>query len=926
MQTPNAITFAFSVFLLAATSFTSQAQIVWSVGRDDNTHLRTSTGGGTNANFMQENGTINPPPGVANSPSVDQQVDNDYYFAGNYVTTIPSVVDRYGAYAPLGVVSVDEGAAERAFVPSDNDLRYHFNLPATLQPTDVLSVTFDALDLHIAGGDPRWGIEVFFNGVLVQPEIVIRPAQLDVDYTTTAFTLASVNAQVGPGPDNVVTLRGTHYGSGDWMGIDYVQLNAPTVVIPPAVFPWGVGKDDDGHPAGDGGGTNTSFVQGNGTVNSLPGSPFSPEVDGQADNDYYFAGSYTTNISSVVTNYGPYVPVGLVPTNEEAAERSLADNDNELRYHFNLPNSATPATLATVSFDPLDLDLSGADPRYGVEVYFNGIRVQPGKTFRPAELGQKFTTLPFRLGDFNARTGPGFDNIITLKGISYSAQGGGTFMGLDYVELNAASNAVPVAVLPVALGRNDNAYTGGDGGGTNALFAEPNGSSNPLPGDPNSPEADFEVDDDYYFAGGYTTVIPGNGAYEAVGLVLTNEEATARSLTADDNEFRFHFNLPPTLQSNDVLSLVWEPLELDLNGADPRYGVEIHFNNVLIQTQMIVRVANLTQAVTTARFTVASVNAQVGPGFDNIISVKGTSFGDGGYSLSFDRIGLIPHPNSPFPWTVGRDDDAWPAGNGGEANTTFVQENGNINALPGRADNPEVNQQGDNDYYFAGDYTTTIPSVVSFYGPYTPIGSVLANEEGAERAYAGGDRDLRYHFNLPSSLNPDDTLSITFDALNLDTDNGGTPPPPPDPRWGVEVYFNGVLVQTQIVIRPAQLGVDYTTPEFTLASVNAQVGPGFDNIVSLRGISYNGPGALEGGGNWMGIDYVRLNAPPPPAAPRFLPPVVGGGQITLDWTGGGALEWAPTVLGPWTPVTPVPTPPHSEAIVSSTNRFFRLQR
>src|SRR5215813_8937630 len=123
------------------------------------------------------------------------------------------------------------------------------------------------------------------------------------------------------------------------------------------------------------------------------------------------------------------------------------------------------------------------------------------------------------------------------------------------------------------------------------------------------------------------------------------------------------------------------------------------------------------------------------------------------------------------------------------------------------------------------------------------------NEEAAERAYAGGDLDLRYHFNLPDTLLPTDLLSVTFDALNLNTESI------PDPRFGVEVYFNGVLVQTQIVIRPAQTGVPYTTPQFTLADVNAQVGPGYDNIVSLKGISYNN----DGGGNWMGIDYVQLN-------------------------------------------------------------------
>src|SRR6187455_2138311 len=126
----------FTFFLLAAITATSQAQVVLQVGRDDNTHLRTSTGGGTNANFMQENGSVNALPGVPNSPVVDRMVDNDYYFAGSYTTTIPSVTAYYGDYVPIGEVAVNEEAAERAFVPGDTDLRYHFNLPNTLQPTD----------------------------------------------------------------------------------------------------------------------------------------------------------------------------------------------------------------------------------------------------------------------------------------------------------------------------------------------------------------------------------------------------------------------------------------------------------------------------------------------------------------------------------------------------------------------------------------------------------------------------------------------------------------------------------------------------------------------------------------------------------------------------------------------------------------------
>ena len=103
------------------------------------------------------------------------------------------------------------------------------------------------------------------------------------------------------------------------------------------------------------------------------------------------------------------------------------------------------------------------------------------------------------------------------------------------------------------------------------------------------------------------------------------------------------------------------------------------------------------------------------------------------------------------------------------------------------------------------------------------------------------------------------------------------------------------------------------------ASVNARTGLGFDNIVSLRGINYNG----SGGGNWMGIDYVQLNHEQV-AQLQFQAPTVSGGQITLNWTGSGALESAPTITGPWTEI-PAATTPYSEAVVNGQMRFYRLR-
>lgn len=201
-------------------------------------------------------------------------------------------------------------------------------------------------------------------------------------------------------------------------------------------------------------------------------------------------------------------------------------------------------------------------------------------------------------------------------------------------------------------------------------------------------------------------------------------------------------------------------------------------------------------------------------------------------------------------WTVGLNDDGWPVGDGGGPNASFVQEAG-INALPGNPNSPEMDLLADDDYYFSGLYATVIPG----NGAYAPVGLVAANEEAAERAVSAGDNNRRYHFNLPASLSSSDLLTVTFDPLNLDNQQATT-----GSRYGIEVYINGILVMPQSIVTPANLGIPYTTPPFSLASVDAQTGPGFDNIVTLRGTNY----FSQGGGNWLGFDYVQLDSQPVP--------------------------------------------------------------
>src|SRR5204862_6852887 len=109
-----------------------------------------------------------------------------------------------------------------------------------------------------------------------------------------------------------------------------------------------------------------------------------------------------------------------------------------------------------------------------------------------------------------------------------------------------------------------------------------------------------------------------------------------------------------------------------------------------------------------------------------------------------------------LPWSVGKDEDDWPQGDGGGPNASLVQGDGQINPLPGVPTNEEFDGDPDDDYYFGGAYTTTIAG----NGTYTPVGIVPVNEEGIARGFDNPDNTIRIHFNLPSNLRPDDLLTI----------------------------------------------------------------------------------------------------------------------------------------------------------------------
>jgi hypothetical protein len=70
------------------------------------------------------------------------------------------------------------------------------------------------------------------------------------------------------------------------------------------------------------------------------------------------------------------------------------------------------------------------------------------------------------------------------------------------------------------------------------------------------------------------------------------------------------------------------------------------------------------------------------------------------------------------------------------------------------------------------------------------------------------------------------------------------------------------------------------------------------------------------------LGVLRLDPVLPP--PRFLPIVLTGNQVRLDWTGTGQLQWAPNLAGPWTSFSPPPSPPCFDDVIPGATRFYRL--
>ena len=174
-----------------------------------------------------------------------------------------------------------------------------------------------------------------------------------------------------------------------------------------------------------------------------------------------------------------------------------------------------------------------------------------------------------------------------------------------------------------------------DGG---VFFAQEAGTNLP-PGDPHSPAANQQADDDYYVAGSYPAPIG------TVGDELVMERAFAGT----DNTLRIHFN-GSGIAATDTLRFSFEAINLHDQGGTERYGVEVRVNGELVMGELLITPALLNTVQTTPEFLAGDVG--LAPGADNILELTGINHNaDGGgnwMGMDFHQLEVepIPEPSS----------------------------------------------------------------------------------------------------------------------------------------------------------------------------------------------------------------------------------------------------------------------------------------
>ena len=572
------------------------------------------------------------------------------------------------------------------------------------------------------------------------------------------------------------------------MRIKHVVIIGLLAIPANAAVLWNIGVDDDNQDAnGDPANGLTDPAYFNGTdffvsgvqetgLQDLPGNPANTGGpnggDRDIDDDYYFAGVYTTAAGD-----GVYVPVGVVSENESFYDRALTAGDPNMRWHFNLPETVTEDDNFTFTIDFHNLsEANAADvSSYQLTFWVDGKQVGEMQPHLEVDLPSA-QSWNFELDDLGGveQVGEGFDHYVEVRS---TPTGSAQWTSLDYAQLEVSSDpiveddpnisvatavdfgdikvggeaatetivftnsgltqnlvitdltlagvnpdsfsidapALPITVRPGAESQIEVTVTPGaiEGSLSSTLTVTSNDSSDGakvvfltarmfvpfadegtlwyvgtddntqdgngdaslndpaffngvdffssgvqesgediLPGNPANTGGTGnarDIDDDFYFAGSYNTVVDG-GDYTPVGIVATNERYFDRALTGGDPNMRWHFNLPDTVGRNDNFTFTIDFYSLDDDGAAEESGYDLTF---FVDGEQIGEMQPHSEtdldAAQSWDFTLDDLGGvgELGPGFDHYVEVRSQGTGNSRWaSLDYAKLNIDAGANS----------------------------------------------------------------------------------------------------------------------------------------------------------------------------------------------------------------------------------------------------------------------------------------
>ncbi|MBR9761523.1 hypothetical protein GYB43_14540 [bacterium] len=128
---------------------------------------------------------------------------------------------------------------------------------------------------------------------------------------------------------------------------------------------------------------------------------------------------------------------------------------------------------------------------------------------------------------------------------------------------------------------------------------------------------------------------------------------------------------------------------------------------------------------------------------------------------------------------------------------------------------------------------------------------MAANERYYDRALTTGDPNMRWHFNVPDTVGPNDAFTFTIDYYSVNDDNA-----PEVSGFDLTFFVDGQQIGEMQPHTDDNLAAAQSW-DFTLDDLGgvAELGPGFDHYVEVRSQS-------TGSARWASLDYAKLDITP----------------------------------------------------------------